>query len=236
MTLYEVVFKLTHNSRLCDISRKFRYIDLFVWCNEKYEIIEVITEKSEEYSMVVEAFSKIGKILEESSDQHGIHLIAKTRSFGIEDSVSKQIDELGLLLVPPVIYQRGWEYRRVIAFRHEDLNMLLQRLEDMGFVFEILRKVHFNGFVAGSLTLTADALFSNLTKKQIHALLTAYNCGYYRFPKRANVQNIAAKTDVPRTTFQEHLKKAENKIVTSVVPYLQLFEQALEKEESSKTR
>lgn len=38
---------------------------------------------------------------------------------------------------------------------------------------EILRKVDFDGFIASSLTLTADALFSDLTEKQMDALLTA---------------------------------------------------------------
>jgi len=55
------------------------------------------------------------------------------------------------------------------------------------------------------------------------ALLTAYNSGYYRLPRRANVQTIAYRRHLPRTTFQEHLKKAENKLVASLVPYIQLF-------------
>ena len=201
-------------------------MNMFVWCNREHEIIEVITEKLEEYSAVVEEVSKIGKVVRESSDRHKVHLITKTCSCTIENSVSKHIDDLGLLHVSPVIYEQGWEYYRVIAFRHEDINRLLQRFKDKGFVFEILRKVPFDGFIASSLTLTADALFSDLTEKQMDALLTAYGNGYYRFPRRTDVQTIAAKKRVPRTTFQEHLKKAENKIVASLVPYIQLFEQA----------
>jgi len=134
-----------------------------------------------------------------------------------------------------VVYEKGWEYYRLIAFRHKDLKRFLERLEERGFVFDVLRKVPFDGFVASSLTLTADALFSDLTEKQMDALLTAYRHGYYRLPRETDVQTIANKRQVPRTTFQEHLKKAENKLVASLVPYVQLFKQAsVEKRECLK--
>ena len=46
---------------------------------------------------------------------------------------------------------------------------------------------------------------------------------------------IAFKERVPRTTFQEHLKKAENKLVAALVPYIQLFNHApIEKRQSLK--
>jgi predicted DNA binding protein len=151
--------------------------------------------------------------------------------------VSKNIQDFDLLNVPPVTYSHGWEYYRLIAFKHEDLAGLLQRLEERGFAYEILRKVPFDGFIASSLTLTADALFSELTDRQMDALLTAHRNGYYLFPRKSDVQTIAAKKRVPRTTFQEHLKKAENKIVASLVPYIQLYKCApIEKRENLKIR
>lgn len=76
------------------------------------------------------------------------------------------------------------------------------------------------------MTLSADHLFSNLTEKQINALLTAHRNGYYKLLRRADVQTIAAKKRVPRTTFQEHFKKDENKILAALVPYVQLFNYA----------
>jgi predicted DNA binding protein len=55
------------------------------------------------------------------------------------------------------------------------------------------------------------------------ALLTAYSNGYYSLPRKANVQDIAHKKRISRTTYQEHLKKVENKLGASLVPYVQLF-------------
>jgi len=51
------------------------------------------------------------------------------------------------------------------------------------------------------------------------ALLAAHKNGYCMLPRKADVQAIAAKERVPRTTFQEHFKKAENKLLGALVHY-----------------
>ena len=235
MPLFEVVFKVTHDDPVGNISRKFPSLKMFEWCNREHEVLEVIVEDHEEYAAVMAELSKLRGIIGKSSDRDKVHLVMKTCYCSVENSVTRNIDACNLLHVAPVIYEQGWEYFRVIAFKHEDLEELLQRLDERGFEFEILRKVPFDGFIASSLTLTADALFSDLTAKQIGALLTAYKNGYYRLPRKADVTEIAFKERVPRTTFQEHLKKAENKLIAALVPYIQLFNHApIEKRQSLK--
>jgi len=66
-------------------------------------------------------------------------------------------------------------------------------------------------------------LFSNLTEKQIDALVSAYSNGYFLLPRKADVKEIAFRKQVSRTTFQEHLNKAENKIMSALIPYIKLF-------------
>ena len=226
MSLSEVVFKVTHDCPFGNISRRFPFLKMFLWCNREYEVLEMIVKEPEAYSVLMEELSKIGGIIQESSDTNTVHLVTKKCFCTLENSVAKNIDECSLLHVSPVVYERGWEYYRVIAFRHEDLKRFLERLEEIAFSFEVLRKVPFDGFIASSLTLTADALFSDLTEKQMDALLSAYSHGYYMLPRKADIKTIADRKGVARTTFQEHLKKAENKLVSSLVPYIQLFRQA----------
>ncbi|MEM3578296.1 MAG: helix-turn-helix domain-containing protein [Candidatus Bathyarchaeia archaeon] len=229
MPLFEVVFRITHDCPFCNISKKFPSIKMFFWCNNEYDVIEIIAERPEEYSFIVKELSKISKIVAESSDQHKIHIVMKTCAcYTIENSVTKQIDRCTLLHVSPIVYEGGWEYYRIIAFKHKDLKEFFRNLEGKGFVYDVLRKIPFDGFIASSLTLTADSLFSDLTEKQMSALLDAFNHGYYRLPRKTDVSSIASKKKVPRTTFQEHLKKAENKLISSLIPYIMLYKQAPE--------
>jgi predicted DNA binding protein len=223
MTLSEVAFKVTHDCPFCNISEEFPRLKMYSWCNGENDVVEVILDKSTERTAVLDKICEIEGIVEKSSDLHNAHFFMKKCFCKSENSVTRILDELDILQISPVIYHNGWEYYRVIVFKHEDLKDLMKRFEDRDFSFEILHKVAFDGFIANSLTLTADALFSDLTRKQMDALLTAYGSGYYSLPRKANVKDIADKKRVPRTTYQEHLKKAENKLVASLIPYIQLF-------------
>jgi len=228
MTLYEVALRVTFDAFLIDLSRRFPSTTICVWCNRQNDVMEVVVRKPEEYPLVVDELQarKIIKVLEESSINDRIYLTVHECQCMNENTIVRHIGELDLLNIFPNIIENGWVYHRLIVFKHEHFEELLGRLENWGWIYKILRKVPFDGFIASSLTLTADALLSDLTEKQINAMLTAYRHGYYNLPRGSDVQTIAAKEKVPRTTFQEHLKKAENKIVGALIPYVQLFKRA----------
>jgi predicted DNA binding protein len=196
---------------------------MFFWCNEEHDFIEVTEVSREDRASLIEDLSKIQDIMEQSSDREKLQYVLKRCHCNELPTVSSHIDAFDLLQIPPIVYTQGWEFYRLIAFRHEHIDALLRDFDRHHFEFEIVRKQPFKGFVSSSMTLTADALFADLTQKQIGAVLTAYANGYYQFPRRANVKLIAAQRRVPRTTFQEHLHKAEGKLVASLLPYLQLY-------------
>lgn len=162
-------------------------------------------------------------VLEEISDARRLYLNVHECNCMKENTIIRHIGELDILNIFPNIAENGWGYHRLIVFKHEDFEELLRRLEKWGWVYKILRKAPLDGFIASSLILRADTLFSDLTERQIDAVLTAHRHGYYNLPRQADVQTIAEKEKVPRTTFQEHLKKAENKVLGGLVPYIQLY-------------
>jgi predicted DNA binding protein len=125
-------------------------------------------------------------------------------------------------MVQPEVIKGGWEYYRLILFRHEDFAEVMSRLERKGFKVDVLRKAEIRGSLAGCI-LEADSIFSSLTGKQMDALMRAYTHGYYRLPRGADIQEIAKVERVKRTTFQEHLKKGENKIIERIIPYMRLY-------------
>jgi hypothetical protein len=223
MPLFEVVLKITHDCPWANLSRRHPSMKMFFWCNEEHDFIEVTEISRGDRASLIEDLSKLEDIVERSSDRDKLQYIVKRCHCNEQSTVSSHIDAFDLLQIPPIIYSEGWEYYRIIAFRHDHIDALLHDFDTHHFQYEIVRKQPFKGFVSSSMTLTADSLFADLTQKQIGAVLTAYANGYYQFPRRANVKLIAAKRRVPRTTFQEHLHKAEGKIVASLFPYLQLY-------------
>lgn len=168
---------------------------MFSWRNRENDVVEICMENPLEQDAVVEEAAKIKGLIDISSNGENIHFMMKKCSCLSETSVIKRIDEFKLLHFLPFIYNEGWEYYRLIAFKHDDLKGFLDQLDSDGFVFNAVRKAPFDGSISSSLTLTTDTLFADLTCKQIDALLTAYSHGYYRLPRGADIQTIAARKD-----------------------------------------
>jgi len=60
-------------------------------------------------------------------------------------------------------------------------------------------------------------IMQHFTKKQRQAIEEAYSAGYYEYPKKTDLRELAKKAGVSLPTFQEHLKKAENKLISSQI-------------------
>jgi len=169
MTLFEVALKASFNGYLFSLTRRFPSARICIWCNGENDIIEIFVRNEEEYPLVMEEIKQSGilAIVEESSDDRRICSTVHECHCLKENTIVRHIGKLDVLNIFPNIIEDGWSYHRLILFRHEDLNELLRRLGNWGWTYEILRKTPFNGFIASSLTITADALFSSLTEKQI---------------------------------------------------------------------
>lgn len=63
-----------------------------------------------------------------------------------------------------------------------------------------------------------DRFWASLTRRQQETLRTAVEAGYYRSPRGATYEDIAAELDISGGTVGEHLQKVEEKILTEVVP------------------
>jgi predicted DNA binding protein len=99
---------------------------------------------------------------------------------------------------------------------------LFQELGEFCEVQIVSRTAKESGAIRDNLGISASNLVGNLTEKQLQALLHAVANGYYRIPKKVKAVEVARLMGVPRTTYEEHLRKAESKILGAVAPYLQL--------------
>jgi predicted DNA binding protein len=101
----------------------------------------------------------------------------------------------------------------------------MNQLEINGFTYELEKKTPIVGHLSSSMMLNVETVFSDLTRKQLEALITAYKHGYFVFPRKMDLQSIALREKVVRTTLSEHLKKGQNKLFSNLVPYLYLYKE-----------
>jgi predicted DNA binding protein len=85
------------------------------------------------------------------------------------------------------------------------------------------KRVYEEKSMIDTFAVSLSAAFSDLTTKQADAIATALELGYYQVPKKTTTEDLALKHKVPRTTYEEHLRKAESKILRALSPYITLY-------------
>ena len=115
-----------------------------------------------------------------------------------------------LTFLKPVLFDsEGWEEWEVASFDRADLEKIIKEAEKMGAVnFKILflKEQKIKDFMIYSA-------MPNLTDKQKIVFDLAVSSGYYGYPRKAKLVDLAKKVEISLSTFQFHLAKAEGKLM-----------------------
>jgi predicted DNA binding protein len=222
MPAFEIQLRARIDNPIHAITEKYPSLRIWTWCNYITDIHEIAGDNLEEFSAALDEFKDIYSIIDESEISSNVRLVTQDCICSDKTTVHDNIGDLEILNVMPVFASKGYEYYRLIAFKHEAIEELFDRLSTQGFEVEVQEKAPFYGMVSDNL-ITLNSLVSKLTDKQMDAVIAAYNNGYYQTPREIRVDGIAKRLEVPRTTLQEHLNKAENKLISSIVPQIQLY-------------
>lgn len=65
-------------------------------------------------------------------------------------------------------------------------------------------------------------LLPSLTAKQASALVAAFEAGYYEVPRRVTTEEVSGALGIARSTFQEHLNRAEQLVVRAMIPLVRM--------------
>jgi hypothetical protein len=198
------------------------------WCNRRTDVLEVYIQDIETLTRIEPDLCKLlhwkgAKILKRTCGERNIQVITKTcRDTRISTTVSGVIMRNSCLAIPPVVYSGGWETHRVIGFREGDYKKLFQELSKLGPVEILSKNLSVEKSIQDTFVISLGSVFSTLTDKQIQAIAIALDSSYYNVPRKVTTNEIAKKLGVPRTTYEEHLRKAETKILHALAPFIGL--------------
>lgn len=117
----------------------------------------------------------------------------------------------GCTVVWPVLCARGEEEMRVLASSRERLDALLRALGALGAVE--LDGVGEVAPDANAVSVPLGDITTALTERQLDVLQRAIGAGYYESPRRTSTEALAAEFGVTRSTLEEHLRKAERRVL-----------------------
>ncbi len=196
---------------------------LVLWCNLQNDVVEIQARDLAETERIAARFAQ---------DLPGVRRLGdadaapRTLVFNCPHrttpSVSRLVEDHGCLLIPPVVLEGGWDTFRVFCFDEAMLPAFFRKLAAMG-DFEIVSKRKLAApVVEEQFMFSAADILGTLTRKQSEALLDAMAAGYYDVPRMATMQDIAQRLGRPRTTMEEHVRKAEGKVLLALAPLVAL--------------
>lgn len=227
--MFEVSFRLQHDCPYTRFSMKNPEVRLVEWCNNRIHVMEVDCPDIETFTRIESDLEELllwkgGKVFKKNFLDRNLQLIVKScRCSKISPNISDVIERNSCLEIPPETFYDGWEEYRVIGFRENDYKKLFQELSELGPVEVRQKKLLPEKSLRDSFVISMPSVFSELTGKQINSLIVALEYGYYQIPKKMTAEEIALKHHVPRTTFEEHLRKAEGKVLRAIAPYVRMY-------------
>jgi len=204
-------------------------VRLVEYCNNRIHVVEVDCPDIETFTMVEKDLNELlrwkgGKILKKNFLERNLQVIVKTcRCSKLSPNIVRIIERNSCLSIPPDTYYGGWEEYRVVGFRESDYKRLFQEVSELGRVQVLWKKALLQKSIRDAFVISISSVFSELTDKQANSLISALEYGYYQVPKKMNAEEIASRHHVPRTTFEEHLRKAESKVLGAIAPYVRIY-------------
>jgi len=129
--------------------------------------------------------------------------------FVVEKRGKKEIP--GAYVTPEIIYIKavfvgsdGWETWEVAAIKQQTLMEFIRHFEKCEIVYmekTKLKDIYF------------PRLGPDLTQPQRDALELAVKEGYYKFPKKTDLNKLAKKAGLSKSAYREHLRRAEMKVL-----------------------
>jgi predicted DNA binding protein len=184
-------------------------------------MLEVHARDPEVLTRLVSEYDRIGgEVLYEERDRSAALVRFAACACCRSGRVIPTIEELGHLYLPPSGYSAEGESYQYLAQEERLESHLPDRLPAGVNIVRVGTKPLTSLEFEGGFLVPVGVLFRGLTHRQRQAIVTGILRGYYRIPRAVTTGELARGFGISRPAFDALLRKAENKLVAALFPYL----------------
>jgi predicted DNA binding protein len=213
MPVVDARVRVQHPCPYCELSIEFPRSLLLLWCDNRRDTFMVTSPDPPELRRLIAAFRRSFHAQTLLSD--GTSAILVVPDFEWEDppSVTRLAREGEVWVLPPVVYSDGRETYRLLSPNRRRLFHLLRRLRRLGEVAVLSVSARAGLDTVREFPTASVHFFEGLTHRQLRALLAAHDGGLLEVPARSSWEEVARREGLGRSTFGEHLRKAQRRLV-----------------------
>lgn len=185
-----------------------------LWCDDHCDLLMV---KGDEENVLRSAIDELIGV-RDAMAQDGKQIIITSNCLERHEvtMVESYLSRHNCLLLPPLHYERGYKNYRVLALEPQRLTDVYRDLVEDTQV-DVKSKRHVDRIIQISPLFTVGSTMPSLSARQEEVILTAYDLGYYEIPRETTTESIAATVGIERRTAEQHLRRAENKLMDTFV-------------------
>jgi predicted DNA binding protein len=220
--MLDVTFSFRHDCFYCSLSREFPDATMIVCCNGARDILEFVSASERSVEIAIKKLHKAGTEVDRSEKGNRVVVVTDRCMCDFCEAETPVPVDMGILQLSPRVFNDGWEQRRILGFDASHVRSIMNRLQE-SFPTKLIAKRPVQGGLMSELFMpSSNELFGEMTDKQTNALMLAFKEGYYRSPRKVTTAMLAKKFGTSRPTYEEHLRKAENKMIKTVCSYIDL--------------
>ena len=165
-----------------------------------YNSYLIIQGEQRQVKRFIESVKNDKRVINVESHGNQIFVLSKEK-----ENIAPFLDKK-IFFLKPILFEDGCEYWHLASWEKSPLIKFYEKTNKHAEV-KILR------LGQESPSMFVQHALPHLSQKQLESIRTAIAYGYYSYPRKESVQSLSKKINLKRTTFQEHLRKAESKII-----------------------
>ena len=219
---FEATIEVAHDCPFCRFTSKYQSSRITSWTNEKTVIAVVDSPEPKVLDAYEQEFSQLFQDSHFTRQDNRLEAIIPS-SVRDSGSITNLIANNECWYMQPSVAFKGWETYRILSWKKENISKLVQDIRAVGgqVVLKSLREVALPCFCDDMIIPTAT-LLTDLTAKQLEILCDAFALGYFNHPAKIGVDELAKRAGLSRSTYSEHLRKAESKVLSNIYPVIRL--------------
>jgi len=215
MVVVDARVRVHHPCPYCDLSGEFPRTLLLLWCDNRRDVFLVTAPDAPERRRVVAA-------LRESlharpllpADREALVLVPDFE-WADPPSVTGLARRTGVWVLPPVVYFDGTETYRFLAPTKARLHALVRRMQRLGAVEILSVSDRVDLATVRDVPTASVHFFEGLTDRQARAMVAAFEGGLFDVPARSRWAEVAGREGLSRSTFGEHLRKGQLRLLAN---------------------
>jgi predicted DNA binding protein len=191
-----------------------------LWCNDHCDLLYVEDGATDEILAHVRDRVGIQDLLRRPDKRELVVVTAECLRRDENDLIETYLARHNCLLLPPLRYASGAKFCRLLALDPAALTACYRNLIEDGFTVSVEHKHEIETVTHDAPLLTLDGVLPDLSPRQRETFAVAYDHGYYEIPRETTTAEIAETVGIERRTAEEHLRRAENKLIEALIDFV----------------